>query len=161
MCLFVNKPKCSVAERDITVYKYVAKRARILEGKYAGAVMHEKELKSEWWKMFESETIWVSPYNTCNYIIYKPGENLTDPMFQDTTEHYTEGIGFKVFNGLHTFARSRDAVLRAEIFADTDGGSGVLECVIPKGTRYWVNEDCDEYCSESLEIRELVCQFLQ
>ena len=143
------------------MYKYVAKRARILEGKYAGAVMHEKEMKCEWWKMFESETIWVSPYNTCSYIIYRPGENLTDPKFQDTAEHHTVGIEFRVFNGLHTFARLRDAVIRAEMFADIDGGSGVLKCVIPKGTRYWVNEDRDEYCSESLEIRELVRQFLQ
>ena len=79
-------------------------------------------------------------------------------MFQDTTDSYDDkgiyGIGYKVFNGLHTFARSMDAILRANTFATVDGGSGMLECVIPKGTRYWTNGD--EYCSETLEVKELI-----
>lgn len=155
MCLFVDTQKCEVAEEDIIVYKYVAKRTKILEGKYAGMVMHRGTADCTWWKTVKSEIVWVSPYQTCSYIIYKPGIILTDLRFQDTAcIKSVEGTEYKVFNGLHTFARSIDAVVRAGTFAIVDGGSGVLKCVIPKGTRYWTNGD--EYCSETLEVKELI-----
>lgn len=155
MCLFVDKQKCDVAEEDIVVYKYVAKRTKILEGRHAGTVMHRENADRAWWKTVKSEIVWVSPYHTCSYIIYRPGEILTDPRFQDTTRvKSVDGIVYKVYNGLHTFARSKDAIVRAETFATVDGGSGVLECVIPAGTRYWTNGD--EYCSETLKVKELI-----
>lgn len=157
MCLFVNTRKCEVAEEDIVVYKYVAKRIKILEGRHAGTVMHRENADRAWWKTVKSEIVWVSPYHTCSYIIYKPGEILTDPRFQDTAGSWAKSVEaaeYRVYNGLHTFARSKDAVVRAETFATVDGGSGVLECVIPKGTRYWTNGD--EYCSEKLEVKELI-----
>jgi hypothetical protein len=159
MCLFVDTRKCEVAEEDIVVYKYVAKRIKILEGDHAGLVMHRDDANYVWWKTIKSEIkseiVWVSPYQTCSYVIYKPGITLTDPRFQDTAcDKGVESTGYKIFNGLHTFAWSKDAILRAETFVTVDGGSGVLECVIPKGTRYWT--DGDEYCSEKLEVKELI-----
>ena len=60
-----------------------------------------------------------------------------------------------VERGLHAYANETNAVIRANTFVGTDGGSGVLKCVIPKGTYYWVSEDRSEYCAETLKVDSL------
>lgn len=155
MCLFVDTKECSIAEEDITVYKYVAKRIRILEGDYANTILNKDDNYYTWWRVFDNEILWVSPYRERNYTVYKPGEIVTDPNFQCSTECFADAdMGYCVFFGLHTFACSNDAVVRANTFAEVDGGAGVIECVIPKGTKYWTNGS--EYCSETLEMRALI-----
>lgn len=153
MCLYVDTKEYSIAEEDITVYKYAVKRVKILEGDYAGIILHKENNYYMWWTVFENEILWVSPYRESNYLIYKPGTTLTDPEFQCIAESYANR-GYCIFHGLHTFAWLKDAILRANTFAEMDGGAGVLKCVIPRGTKYWT--DGTEYCSEVLEVKELI-----
>ena len=153
MCLFTNTNKCSVAERDIIVYKYVAKRVRILDPKFENKLVKQDE---DGWQRCAHDFVWVSPYRLVNKTIYNIGSTITDDNFQKTTARMNSTSEFFIVErGLHAYAKASDAMTRADIFKFADGGSGVLKCVIPKGTRYWVSEDTQEYCAETLKIDSL------
>lgn len=106
------------------------------------------------WRHYAHEFVWESPYRIGSKTIYNIGA-VTNGNFQKTTVRSTSEF-FIVERGLHAYANETDAVLRANTFVDADSGSGVLKCVIPKGTRYWVSEDMQEYCAETLKVDSLV-----
>lgn len=153
MCLFTDTNRCKVANCDITVYKYVAKRVRILDPELENKLFMQDE---DGWRRYAHDFVWVSPYRLRSKTIYNIGGNITDSNFQKTTVRKGAFEFFIVERGLHAYANETDAVLRANTFVDADGGSGVLKCVIPKGTRYWVSEDTQEYCAETLKVDSLV-----
>lgn len=152
MCLYIDskEKECKVADCDITVYKYVAKCVKSVDGVYT------KDFKLLRRKGIE--LVWVSPY--CKDIMkieYKPGETISDEQFEAVaTKLHPLSDSYCIFNGLHTFANKSSAKDRACSFTSIDGWTGVLECVIPAGTRYWT--DGNEYCSESLRVEKLVFQ---
>lgn len=152
MCLYVDEKECKVADHDITVYKYVARRAKSVDGTYTKSfkLLSRKQL----------ELVWVSPYcRETMKIEYKLGEIILDEQFEAIAkEFYTFSQLYGIFHGLHTFADESSAKDRACNFTTTDGWNGVLECVIPAGTRYWTDIDRSEYCSESLRVEKLVFQ---
>lgn len=155
MCLFTNTNKCSVAECDIIVYKYVAKRVRILDPKLENKLVKQDDDNS--WQYCVHDFVWVSPYRLMSKTIYNIGSTIVDGNFQKTTARMDSTFTFFIVErGLHAYADMSDAVLRANFFTNADGGSGVLKCVIPKGTHYWVNEDTREYCAETLKVDSLV-----
>lgn len=149
MCLYVDEKECTVAEHDITVYKYVAKRVETVDG-------YTKSFKLLCQKRIKS--VWVSPYcKDTMKIEYKPGETVSDGRFEAVaTKFYPLSNSYGIFHGLHTFADESSAKDKACNFTEIDGWTGVLECVIPAGTRYWTNGR--EYCSESLRVEKLVFQ---
>lgn len=152
MCLHIdsNEKECKVADCDITVYKYVAKREKSIDGVYTKSFKLPRQKGVE--------LAWVSPY--CKDIMkieYKPGETVTDEQFEAVaTKFYPLSDSYGIFHGLHAFANESSAKDRACSFTSIDGWTGVLECVIPAGTRYWTNGY--EYCSESLRVGKLVFQ---
>lgn len=154
MCLLTDTNKCKVAERDILVYKYVAKRVWIHDSKSEKKLVRQDE--ENYWRHYAHEFVWVSPYRVMSKTIYNIGDTITDIGFQKTTEKkdYTSDF-FVVERGLHACADETDAIIKANMFAGADGGSGVLECVIPKGTHYWVSENGNEYCAETLKVKSL------
>lgn len=159
MCLYVDskEKECKVADCDITVYKYVAKRIKLTDvclKSMHGAYTKDFELLHQ----KQTEFVWVSPYcKDTMKIEYKPGETVTDKQFESVaTKFYPLSEVYGIFNGLHTFANESSAKDRACNFTTIDGWTGVLECVIPAGTRYWTNDN--EYCSESLRVEKLVFQ---
>jgi hypothetical protein len=85
-------------------------------------------------------------------LVYTPGETINEPAFKG--ENLCE-----VNLGLHSYAVLEDAMTRADIFKFADGATAVLECVIPKGTRYWKSVPAlrdNQYCSESLRVKKVV-----
>lgn len=154
MCLFTDTNRCSVADCDITVYKYVAKRVRILDPKLENKLVKQDE---DCWQYCIHDFVWVSPYRLMSKTIYNIGSTIVDGNFQKTTARMDSTSAFFIVErGLHAYADMSNAVFRANFFTNTDGGSGVLKCVIPKGTHYWVNEDTGEYCAEALKVDSLV-----
>lgn len=153
MCLFTDTNRCSVAVRDITVYKYVAKRVWIHDSRSERKLVKQDE---DGWRRYAHDFVWVSPYRLVNKTIYNIGSTIIDDNFQKTTAR-KDGASefFIVERGLHAYANETNAVIRANTFVGADGGSGVLKCVIPKGTHYWVSEDGSEYCAETLKIDSL------
>jgi hypothetical protein len=154
MCLFTDTRKCKVAKRDITVYKYVAKRVRILDPRFENNLVKQDDL--DYWQRYSHDFVWVSPYRLASKVIYNIGGTITDDSFQKATAR-KDGASefFIVERGLHAYADETDAVIRANTFVGTDCGSGVLECIIPKGTHYWVSENRKEYCTETLMVKSL------
>lgn len=155
MCLYTDTNRCSVADCDITVYKYVAKRVWIHDAKSENKLVKQED--ADYWRHYSHEFVWVSPYRIRSKTIYNIGSTITDDNFQKTTARKAGFFSefFIVERGLHAYANETDAVIRANTFVGADGGSGVLKCVIPKGTRYWVNDDMTEYCAETLKIDSL------
>lgn len=156
MCLFTNTNRCKVADCDITVYKYVAKRVWIHDSRAEKKLVKQDD-ENYCWRHYANEFVWVSPYRIMSKTIYNIGSTIVDGSFQRTTEKKNWASDFFIVErGLHAYANETDAVILANTFVDADSGSGVLECVIPKGTRYWVSEDRKEYCAETLKVNSLV-----
>lgn len=154
MCLYTNTNRCKVADCDITVYKYVAKRVWIHDSKSKKKLIKQDD--GDNWRHYAHEFVWVSPYRLRSKTIYNIGGTVTDGNFQKTTARKNSTSEFFIVErGLHAYASESHAVVRANTFVDADGGSGVLKCVIPKGTRYWVSEDTQEYCAETLKVDSL------
>ena len=154
MCLLTDTNKCKVAERDIVVYKYVAKRVRIQDSRSKKKLVRQDE--EDYWKHYLHEFVWVSPYRITSKTIYNIGSTIVDGSFQRVTEKKDYASDFFIVEkGLHAYANETEAVIRANTFAGADGGSGVLKCVIPKDTRYWVSENGLEYCAETLKVNYL------
>lgn len=154
MCLIPNTKNCLIAEEDITVYKYVSMRLHVKEGNYKGRLIHPEEavMNKVYYMDTVFEPVWISPFERTNPLIYTLGETINEPRFE------TENVG-EVNLGLHSYADMEDAMMRADIFKFTDGATAVLECVIPKGTRYWKSVRSphdDQYCSESLRVKKVV-----
>lgn len=159
MCLFTDTNRCSVADCDITVYKYVAKRVWIHDAKSENKLVRQND--ADYWRHCAHDFVWVSPYHLSSKIIYSIGSTIVDSNFQKTTTRKDcTSTSFIVEQGLHAYANETDAVLRANTFVDFDCGSGVLKCVIPKGTYYWVNESKTEYCAETLKVDSLTYEAL-
>lgn len=171
MCLYSLSDEYSVAEEDITVYKYVAKRYRVSEGRFTGATI---TVQSYWGNREyygdNPETVWKSPYN--HKLEYPVGETVRDHAFQEHPwpgESMTEvtditgnkDYAYRIEGGLHTFEDIEVARGRAAGFKSIDMENGVLECVIPKGTRYWKGWGrlCPEYCSEALRVVRVVAEY--
>lgn len=154
MCLFTDTNRCSVADCDIVVYKYVAKRVWIHDSRFEKKLVKQDD--GDYWRHYAHDFVWVSPYRIMSKTIYYIGSTITDGNFQKTTAK-KDGTSefFIVERGLHAYANETNAVIRANTFVGTDGGSGVLKCVIPKGTYYWVSEDGSEYCAETLKVDSL------
>jgi hypothetical protein len=149
MCLIADTNKCNVAERDIVVYKYVARRVRILDPKYSEIL---KQDECEYWRYYKHDFVWVSPYRLIHKLIYNVGETITDANFQSETKRININGYYVVEGGLHVYGNELDAIVRASTFVNADGGSGVLKCIIPKGTRYWKDKETSDYCAETLKI---------
>lgn len=154
MCLIPSTKNCLIAEEDITVYKYVSMRLCVREGNYEGRLIHPEETVMN--KTFYADTVfdpvWISPFERKNPLIYPLGETINEPMFKG--ENLCE-----VNLGLHSYAKLEDAMARADVFKFADGATAVLECVIPKGTRYWKSVPAlhdNQYCSESLQVKKVV-----
>lgn len=151
MCLIPNTKNCIIAEEDITVYKYVSMRLRVKGGV---SLIHPEEvaMNKRYWNGTLFEPVWISPFERKNPLIYTPGETINEPMFKG--ENLCE-----VNLGLHSYAVFEDAMSRADVFKFADGATAVLECVIPKGTRYWKSVPAlhdNQYCSESLRVEKVV-----
>ena len=151
---------CLVAEEDITVYKYVSMRLRVKGGRFDGMLMHPEDVamnKSQWIDTV-LEPVWISPFinesfmNECRPVVYTEGETIVEPTFK--------GENLQEVNlGLHSYAELEDAVTRANVFKFADGATAVLECVIPKGARYWKSVYAlhdNQYCSESLRVGKVI-----
>ena len=160
MCLIPSTKNCLIAEEDITVYKYVSMRLRIKEGNYEGRLIHPEEtvMNKTFYANNVLEPVWISPFvnedfvNECRPLVYTPGETINEPAFKG--ENLCE-----VNLGLHSYAVLEDAMIRADIFKVAEGASAVLECVIPKGMRYWKSVPTlhdNQYCSESLRVKKVV-----
>lgn len=154
MCLIPNTKNCLIAEEDITVYKYVSMRLRVKGGKFDGMLMHPENtvMNKTFYANTVLEPVWISPFERENPLIYMPGETINEPAFKG--ENLCE-----VNLGLHSYAVFEDAMSRADIFRFADGATAVLECVIPKGTRYWKSVPAlhdNQYCSESLRVEKVV-----
>lgn len=154
MCLIPNTKNCLIAEEDITVYKYVSMRLRVKEGNYEGMLIHPEEtvMNKTFYANTVLEPVWISPFERNNPLIYTPGETINEPRFE--TKNVAE-----VRYGLHSYMEFEDAMTRADIFKFADGATAVLECVIPKGTRYWKSIPAlhdNQYCSESLQVKKVV-----
>jgi hypothetical protein len=154
MCLIPDTKNCLIAEEDITVYKYASMRLRVKEGNYNGRLVHPEEvaMNKRHWIDTEFESVWISPFMNKCPVIYTEGETINEPMFKG--ENLCE-----VNLGLHSYAVFEDAMSRADVFKFADGATAVLECVIPKGTRYWKSVRSphdDQYCSESLRVKKVV-----
>ena len=138
MCLYTNKEKPEVAEEDITVYKYV-KKVREASGKVR----------------------LMSPYT--EKIEYTEDTLIKDPLFRPTADLTDDGRGefrYEVSYGLHSFGSKEDAVDRAKISRYLDAENCVVECVIPKGARYWKGgELINYYCSDELYVKGIVEEF--
>lgn len=154
MCLIPNTKNCLIAEEDITVYKYVSMRLRVKGGKFDGMLMHPENtvMNKTFYANTVLEPVWISPFERENPLIYMPGETINEPAFKG--ENLCE-----VNLGLHSYAVFEDAMSRADVFRFADGATAVLECVIPKGTRYWKSVPVlhdNQYCSESLRVEKVV-----
>lgn len=154
MCLVPNTKNCLIAEEDITVYKYVSMRLRVKEGNYKGMLVHPEEAVMNYCMDTDTvlEPVWISPFQNSNPVIYMPGETINEPKFE--TKNVAE-----VRYGLHSYMELEDAMTRADVFKFADGATAVLECVIPKGTRYWksvLSQRDNQYCSESLRVEKAV-----
>lgn len=147
-----------VATEDITVYKYVQKR------------YGEKRITPEFFYKLSSDcrskeeyniVKWVSPYT--GRTEYVENTVIKDPLFQDTAKkcgYDSEEYKYEVTFGLHSFGSMEDAVGKARMFAYLDLENGIIECVIPKGTKYWKGAEwVNDYCSESLQIKSVVAEF--
>lgn len=160
MCLIADTNKCSVAERDIIVYKYVARRIRITDPgrpKFENPLIKLEEL--DYKQYYKYDFVWVSPYRLMHKLIYNVGETITDANFQSETKRIDINGYYVVEGGLHVYGNELDAIVRASTFVNADGGSGVLKCIIPKGTRYWKDKETSDYCAETLKIEsELYAQ---
>lgn len=155
MCLYTNTNRCEIADRDITVYKYVAKRVLIHDSRSERKLVRQDD--EDYRRHYAHEFVWVSPYRIMSKTIYTIGGTVTDGNFQKATARKDSASEFFIVErGLHAFANETDAVIRANTFVDADVGSGVLKCVIPTGTRYWISEDTQEYCAETLKVDSLV-----
>lgn len=155
MCLIPNTKNCLIAEEDIKAYKYVSMRLRIKEGNYEGMLIHPEEvaMNKKHWIDTMLEPVWVSPFENKNPLIYTPGETINEPRFEEKNNM------LEVRYGLHSYVDLEDAMTRADIFKFADGATAVLECVIPKGTRYWKSIPAlhdNQYCSESLQVKKVV-----
>lgn len=154
MCLYTNTNRCEIADRDITVYKYVAKRVWIHDSRSERKLVRQDEYC---WRRYAHDFVWVSPYRLGSKTIYNIGGTVTDGNFQKATARKDSTSEFFIVErGLHALANETDAVIRANTFVDADVGSGVLKCVIPTGTRYWISNDTQEYCAETLKVDSLV-----
>ena len=164
MCLLVNTLKCEIADKDIVVYKYVSEFILFSEGRLAGIPIIPYDLGSlnrDYVHNNAYEFVWGSPYRHVpeERVIYRLGSTIVDSRFQETCERNslsTDEIMFLVYRGLHTYSRCADALLKVQTYADIDHGAAVMLCVIPKGARYWANPTRSEYCSETLEVKELI-----
>lgn len=160
MCLVPNTKNCLIAEEDITVYKYVSMRLRVKGGKYDGMLVHPEDaaMNKNYWIDTVLEPVWISPFinetfmNECRPVVYTEGETIVEPMFK--------GENLQEVNlGLHSYMDLEDAMTRADVFKFADGATAVLECVIPKGARYWKSIPAlhdNQYCSESLQVKKVV-----
>lgn len=151
MCLIPSTKNCLIAEEDITVYKYVSMRLRAKGGV---SLIHPEvvAMNKRQWNDTAFDPVWISPFERKNPLIYTPGETINEPKFKG------EAL-YEVNLGLHSYAVFEDAMSRADVFKFADGATAVLECVIPKGTRYWksVRSPHDnQYCSESLRVEKVV-----
>lgn len=160
MCLIPSTKECLTAKKDITVYKYVSMRLRVKEGNYEGRLIHPEEtvMNETFYIDTVFEPVWISPFvnedfvKECRPLVYTPGETINEPRFE--TKNVAE-----VKYGMHSYAELEDAMTRADIFKFADGATAVLECVIPKGTRYWKSVPTlydNQYCSESLQVKKVV-----
>ena len=157
MCLIPNTNNCLIAGEDITVYKYASMRLRAKGGRLDGILVHPEDaaMNKNHWVGTELEPVWISPFMSKCPVIYTEGETIVEPMFKG--ENLCE-VNF----GLHSYAKLEDAMARADVFRFADGMTAVLECVIPKGTRYWKSIDVpdvdtpDQYCSEALQVKKAV-----
>lgn len=163
MCLLVNTLKCGVADEDIIVYKYVSKFILFSEGRLAGIPISPYDFESldrDYVRNNAYEVVWGSPYRCIpeERVIYRPGNTIVDSRFQETSEQRpaTDEMTYLVYRGLHAFSRCADALTKVQDFAHIDGSAAVMLCVIPKGARYWANPSRSEYCSETLEVKELI-----
>ena len=164
MCLYSKTKECQVAEEPITVYKYVAKKYDILDGKHKGGRMHIDALRliAMWEKPLKTKPVFVSPYYPSANVTYLVGEIIKDNNFQATaTEKYfsaLERVEFTVDHGLHTSKYLKDADIRAKHFVTIDYETAVLRCTIPAGARYF--EGDDDYCSDTLVVEEVLTEYV-
>lgn len=164
MCLYSKTKECQVAEEPITVYKYVAKKYDILDGKHKGARMHIDALRviAMWEKPLKTNPVFVSPYYPSANVTYPVGETIKDDNFQATaTERYystLQRVEITVDHGLHTSKYQKDADIRAKHFVTIDYETAVLRCTIPAGARYF--EGDDDYCSDTLVVEEVLTEYV-
>lgn len=160
MCLIPNTKNCLIAEEDIMVYKYVSMRLHVKGGEFDGMLLHPEDVamnKSQWIDTV-LEPVWISPFmnesfmNECRPVVYTEGETIVEPRFK--------GENLQEVNlGLHSYAEFEDAKARADVFRFADGATAALECVIPKGARYWKSVYAlhdNQYCSESLRAEKVI-----
>lgn len=160
MCLLVNTLKCDVAGEDIIVYKYVSKFILFSEGPLAGIPISPYDFESldcNYVCNNAYEVVWGSPYRSKpeEKVFYRPGNTIIDSRFQETPVQRSDET-YLVYRGLHTYSECADALTKVLDFANLDGSAAVMLCIIPKGARYWANPSRSEYCSETLDVKELI-----
>lgn len=164
MCLYSKTKECQVAEKPITVYKYVAKKYEILDGPYKSMRMSIDALHNmiPCKKQAKMKPVFVSPYYPSANVAYSVGETIKDDSFRATaTERYCsllERPEITVDHGLHTSKYQKDADIRAKHFVTIDYETAVLRCTIPVGARYF--EGDDDYCSDTLVVEEVLTEYV-
>lgn len=136
MCLFSNTIIPTVAENDITVYKLVSYQ----KGKpYYHPIFFEKELEYKLGKTISPS----SSYDSSNV------KTCTFPLNWET--YFFIGKGFvhsaKTMIGLKKYF---DFIIFEKF------GYAILQCRIPKGTKYFENMTGEEYASEKLFLEKEV-----
>lgn len=161
MCLYSETKECRVAEEPITVYKYVAKKYKILDGAHKGERVNINALRDMRDKSAKTKPVFVGPYYPSASVAYLVGETVKDDNFQAVArEKYCNVLGpeFTVDYGLHTFKYQKDADMRAKGFVSIDYETAVLRCTIPAGARYY--EGDVEYCSDTLVVKEVLTEYV-
>ena len=135
MCL-ITREKIKRAKKKITCYKLVA----------------VSRTTGEFLSPFREEKIPKAMVN--GWFRYRArGERTFDTVDYYTHTNYVVEGGF-----IHTYTNEREARRCLERMAGTyrEFEYKLYECVIPRGVKYWVAEQSDEYASTSIKfIKEL------
>lgn len=175
MCLFFDKtiaPKDGyIADKDITCYKVLSQEM----------TYKWPEMPSIWvspmhgdyeWKINEEKKSYLNIDTKCRvynvrahkYLgsdkTYKVANTEEDWLVPDKTAEpemvLDPNLG-RITQGLHSFTTYGNNKLGwMTVFASTYRTCGIFRAIIPKGSRYFVSDDCTEYASDRLKLIELV-----
>lgn len=132
MCLKSSTSLPTVAEEDITVYKVL------------GKFYHSPYLKYQKTDEYGYGEVRYDYYPGLNEA--KGPEDIQMVWKCNEECKYTIGSGF-----LHSYATKENAIMECKyIFSNREMPYYVYEMKIPKGTKYFISADKQQYCSKAL-----------
>ena len=143
MCLFSKKKTMEVATEDIVCYKFLKQDRIFSEDVYtpiANCLVDEKFLSGE------------TPFYAD-----KQHEHVVEFPYSKFGDIFEIGDGF-----IHTFQKEEDIKsyvynkFCSSIYFNTYWYAVIYRCVIPKGTRYYVDIDNEQYASDCIIFKEKI-----